>query len=82
MIYRDYSRKEGEWIPNEFGGARILKRLNSCVIPTVFLVRGFRCGDNGGGVYRFPWRFSSQDMGGLGFWYKWNLGWMHDPWTT
>lgn len=41
MIYRDYSRKEGSGSRTNLAGARILKRLNSCVIPTVFLVSRF-----------------------------------------
>ncbi len=53
MIYRDYSRKEGSGSLTNLAVARILKRLNSCVIPTVFLVSRFPGSDNGGGVYRF-----------------------------
>lgn len=41
MIYRDYSRKVGSGSRTNLAGARILKRLNSCVIPTVFLVSRF-----------------------------------------
>jgi 1,4-alpha-glucan branching enzyme len=37
MIYRDYSRKEGEWIPNEFGGRENLEAIEFCAIPTAFL---------------------------------------------
>ncbi|MBU1862318.1 MAG: 1,4-alpha-glucan branching protein GlgB [Candidatus Omnitrophica bacterium] len=79
MLYLDYSRKEGEWIPNEFGGRenveaiRFLKQFNE-------------------GVYKdFPdvqtiaeestsWPMVSRPnyLGGLGFGLKWNMGWMHD----
>ncbi len=79
MIYLDYSRKEGEWIPNKYGGREnleaisMIKRLNE-------------------EVYRmFPdaqtiaeestaWPMVSKpvDAGGLGFGMKWNMGWMHD----
>lgn len=41
MIYRDYSRKEGEWIPNEFGGRENLEAIEFYAIPTVFLAN--RC---------------------------------------
>jgi 1,4-alpha-glucan branching enzyme len=54
MLYLDYSRKEGEWIPNQFGG-RIAEE--STAWPQ---------------VTRPPY------LGGLGFSFKWNMGWMHD----
>lgn len=79
MIYRDAAVR-GEWIPNEFGGRENLEAIEFLRNTNRILGEQVsRCSDNGGGVYRFPWRFSMpQDMGGLGFWYKWNLGWMHD----
>lgn len=52
MIYRDYSRKEGEWIPNEFGGRENPKPLSFCVIPTALLAS--RC------PARSAWRKSRQ----------------------
>ena len=79
MIYRDYSRKVGEWIPNEFGGRENLEAIE-------FLRNTNRIlGEQVSGAVTmaeestdFPGVSRPQDMGGLGFWYKWNLGWMHD----
>ena len=79
MLYRDYSRKEGEWIPNQYGGRENLEAL-------AFLRR---CNQE---VYRhYPdvqtiaeestaWPMVSRPtyVGGLGFGLKWDMGWMHD----
>lgn len=79
MLYRNYSRKEGEWIPNKFGGHENLEAVD--------FLRGF----NEELYSDFPGAFSvaeestawpgvsrPTDMGGLGFGYKWNMGWMND----
>lgn len=79
MLYLDYSRKKGEWIPNIYGGREnleaieFLKRINTAV------------------YNRFPGSFTAAEEstawpkvsrpvydGGLGFGFKWNMGWMHD----
>ncbi|MDD5700601.1 MAG: 1,4-alpha-glucan branching protein GlgB [Dehalococcoidales bacterium] len=79
MLYRDYSRKEGEWIPNKYGGREdleaisFLKRLNAEIYrsyPDVQTVA----------EESTAWPMVSHPTyaGGLGFGYKWDMGWMHD----
>ncbi len=79
MLYRDYSRKQDEWIPNAFGGREnleaisLFKRINEDV------------GANACGAITiaeestsFPGVSAPTNAGGLGFHYKWNMGWMND----
>ncbi len=79
MLYRDYSRKEGEWIPNEYGGREnleavgFLRRFNEAVykhFPDVQTIA----------EESTAWPMVSRPLylGGLGFGLKWDLGWMHD----
>jgi len=79
MLYRDYSRGSGEWVPNQFGGREnleaiaLLRRVNEIVgahAPGCITVAEESTAWPG--VSRPTW------AGGLGFHYKWNLGWMHD----
>ena len=79
MLYLDYSRKQGEWIPNEFGGhedleaVAFLKRTNELMFE--------QCpGTTTIAEESTAWPMVSRPtyMGGLGFGYKWNMGWMHD----
>ena len=79
MLYRDYSREAGEWIPNVHGGREnletiaFLKRLNEVVgserPQAVTLAEESTA---------FPGVSRPTYVGGLGFHYKWNMGWMHD----
>ena len=83
MLYRDYSRKDGEWIPNQFGGRENLEAIDfmrgmNHIVGTqrpeaITLAEESTAFP---GVSRPP----SPDLksGGLGFHYKWNMGWMND----
>ena len=79
MLYRDYSRREGEWVPNVYGGREnleaigFLRHLNAVVAercPGAIMVA----------EESTAWPGVSRPIsaGGLGFSYKWNMGWMHD----
>ncbi|MDH5621781.1 MAG: 1,4-alpha-glucan branching protein GlgB [Gammaproteobacteria bacterium] len=77
MLYLDYSRKDGEWIPNVHGGNQNLEAVE-------FLKR-FNREIHAAGACTFAeestaWPGVSRpvDVGGLGFTYKWNMGWMND----
>ena len=79
MLYLDYSRKEGEWVPNEFGGREnldaieFIKQLNMLIdhdCPGTFV-----CAEES---TSWPGVTRPVHLGGLGFTYKWNMGWMHD----
>jgi 1,4-alpha-glucan branching enzyme len=79
MLYLDYSRKEGEWVPNPFGGREnldaiaFLKRFNQVVYgeyPDIITIA----------EESTAWPMVSRPtyVGGLGFGLKWDMGWMHD----
>jgi 1,4-alpha-glucan branching enzyme len=79
MLYLDYARKAGEWLPNQYGGrenleaASFLRRLNEAVYreyPGAVTIA----------EESTAWSQVSRPtyLGGLGFGYKWNMGWMHD----
>jgi 1,4-alpha-glucan branching enzyme len=79
MLYRDYSRPHGEWVPNRDGGRenyeaiaflREVNRVLGVEVPGAIAVAEESTAFHG--VTAPPWN------GGLGFHYKWNLGWMHD----
>jgi 1,4-alpha-glucan branching enzyme len=79
MLYLDYSRKEGEWVPNRFGGREnleavdFIKRFNELIYrehPDTITIA----------EESTAWPMVSRPtyLGGLGFGLKWNMGWMHD----
>ena len=79
MLYLDYSRDEGEWIPNEYGGREnlgaisFLRRLNEEIYSTYPDVQTIA-------EESTAWPMVSRPtyVGGLGFGMKWDMGWMHD----
>jgi 1,4-alpha-glucan branching enzyme len=79
MLYRDYSRKEGEWVPNKDGGREnyeaieVLRQMNITAYgesPGVMTVAEESTA--------FPGVSRPANWGGLGFGFKWNMGWMND----
>ncbi|MDH0744957.1 1,4-alpha-glucan branching protein GlgB [Pseudomonas sp. GD03842] len=79
MLYRDYSRKAGEWVPNRYGGREnleaidFLRHLNDVVAleaPGALVIAEESTA--------WPGVTQATQQGGLGFSYKWNMGWMHD----
>jgi 1,4-alpha-glucan branching enzyme len=78
MLYLDYSRKEGDWLPNQYGGREnleaieFLKRFNEQVhqVPGAISIAEESTS--------FPAVSRPVYTGGLGFTFKWNMGWMHD----
>jgi 1,4-alpha-glucan branching enzyme len=79
MLYLDYSRREGEWVPNKYGGREnleavgFLQEMNATVykrVPGVITVAEESTS--------WPGVTRPTHLGGLGFGFKWDMGWMHD----
>ncbi|MGH8962005.1 MAG: 1,4-alpha-glucan branching protein GlgB [Jatrophihabitantaceae bacterium] len=79
MLYLDYSRKEGEWVPNKFGGREnleavaFLQEMNATVyrrVPGAVTIAEESTS--------WPGVTRATHLGGLGFGFKWDMGWMHD----
>jgi 1,4-alpha-glucan branching enzyme len=79
MLYLDYSRREGEWIPNQYGGRENLEAI-SFLQELNTLTHGEHPGTITAAEESTAYTGVSRPvyLGGLGFTYKWNMGWMHD----
>ncbi|HEY5774523.1 MAG TPA: 1,4-alpha-glucan branching protein GlgB [Xanthomonadales bacterium] len=77
MLYLDYSRKEGEWLPNEFGGREhleavaFLRQFNE-------IIHSYKATSYAEESTAWPGVSRPTSSGGLGFTFKWNMGWMND----
>ena len=79
MLYLDYSREEGEWVPNEHGGNEDLDAVSFLETMNQVLHRrepGIACVAEESTAW--PGVSRPTYLGGLGFGFKWNMGWMHD----
>ncbi len=82
MLYLDYSRDEGQWIPNQYGGRENLEAI-SLLRKMNEVVHGLFPGALTIAEESTDWPMVSRPTyaGGLGFTLKWNMGWMHDTLT-
>ncbi len=79
MLYLDYSRKEGEWIPNRYGGRENIEAIEF-IRELNMLTHSEQPGSITVAEESTAWPSVSRPtyVGGLGFTYKWNMGWMND----
>ncbi|PWC16502.1 1,4-alpha-glucan branching enzyme [Brenneria roseae subsp. roseae] len=79
MIYRDYSRNEGEWVPNYYGGKENLEAIAFLRYTNQMLGHAYSSAVTiAEESTDYPGVTLPPDCNGLGFHYKWNMGWMHD----
>ncbi len=79
MLYLDYSRREGDWVPNQFGGRENLGAMEFLRVMNQEIYREFP-GTQTIAEESTAWPMVSRPahLGGLGFGLKWDMGWMHD----
>lgn len=79
MLYHDYGKEEGKWAPNQFGGRENLEAISLLREVNEIVYRDFPgimiCAEE---ATAFPMVTAPTCDGGLGFGFKWNMGWMHD----
>jgi 1,4-alpha-glucan branching enzyme len=79
MLYHDYGRAEGKWLPNQYGGRENLEAISLLREINEIAYRDFpgilMCAEE---ATSYPLVTAPTAQGGLGFGFKWNMGWMHD----